>query len=340
MRQKILPPVDEPESLKLLYKLASDLQQGRIKLQGEELRNAVSLQMQTISSILPTSGPANELYLLFENIIKDFYEKTSSSSTAKDLGYALSAPLNKKGNKTTQPGKIPEQPRRKNEFITENPTSFESIVQNATYGGMKAYLEGKGGVQNLSQEEIEFLQPLLISNQAISDYNQYRKDPSYLSSTYGNYSKGNDCFTYAVIGEPNKALGESYNPSSNIARETLNGKEKQRLSLETGKKFYPLSKVSTIDLQVGDMVGVNLSPNNTGNNHWGIVALDENGNPTVISRNTSEIDRRSIEEFFSLASGVDIIRYGQSNYAEHIRFDPSSGQVQVVRGSEPGSFIE
>jgi hypothetical protein len=206
---------------------------------------------------------------------------------------------------------------------------------------MKTYLENRGGVQNLSQEEITFLQPFLISGQAMYDYNSYSSDPSYLVNSYGKYSIGkNDCFSYAVIDGPNKALGESYNPGSNIARESLNGKEKQRLSLETGKKFYPLSKVSSIYLQVGDMVGVNISPNNTGNNHWGIVAMDENGVPAIIGRNSSEIGRDSIENFFSLATGFDIIRYGRSNYGEHIVFEPSSGQVRVVKGNEPGSFID
>ncbi len=237
--------------------------------------------------------------------------------------------------------------------------SFEELKQNATYENIVEYVEQQeatGG--EFSEAELEFLKFYLVGRVAAEDYANYLKDPSYTEETYGNYKKGkNDCYTYANIkifkkyendywGANNRLTGTHTNTATGF------GEGKDRLM--EPYKFLSFSRFSTLYLQAGDVVGVNLSPNNTGNNHWGIVVLvqsKETGQmvPMIAARGSLERENPeygdlnelwTVQEFFQYARGVDVISYGNSDYNQHIEVDVSTMHGEVVEGRQPNRFTD
>ncbi|VVB99252.1 Uncharacterised protein [uncultured archaeon] len=270
----------------------------------------------------------------------------------------------KVGKKKDEPKKETKE-EKESGFLSPVKISFEWLTENPTYANMEKYfLQKAEGSESYSREELDFLKFFLVGKTALQDKLDYglgekeissmqsylgldpsaqgRGDSSYLASTYGNYVKGkNDCYTYANTkvfrhyenvyeGKGNTLTGSPGNTPTGFG----GGYERMRES--TGSSFCSFSKFSKLNLQVGDAVGVDVSPNNTGNNHWGVVAVLA-GKPVIIGRG-SRLEVWTLEEFFQNARGVDVIRYGTSEYGEHVEYDVSGMHGKIVEGKQPGNF--
>ena len=216
--------------------------------------------------------------------------------------------------------------------------SFSEVEANATYAAMERYVSQEG--VSLAGEELQFLRPYLTSVLAVEDRKNYEENSGYLSETYGSYIKAkNDCYTYANVKIHERFENAYEGSSQDLSGTRFNSTSSSGLSFQRlGPGFTQLSKISTLHLQVGDAVGVNISPNGTGSNHWGVVAV-VNGEPKIIGRG-GKIEIWSIEDFFQYASGVDVIRYGASVYGQHIEVDASTMLAKVVNRPAPQDFVE
>ncbi|MCX8175163.1 MAG: hypothetical protein N3E51_03080 [Candidatus Micrarchaeota archaeon] len=257
-----------------------------------------------------------------------------------------------------------KEAKDKNEESKEALT-FEWLKQNANYTNIQRYIDFKEkNGESYSQEELDFLKFYLVGNVAVEEklkygLNEKEKnsmyeylgiflgnggDSSYLTSVYGTYKKGsNDCYTFANIKVfekyENLYEGKNYSLDGTRVNSPRGFNEGySRLRSSTGSNFYSFSKFSNLTLQVGDVIGVDKSPNGTGNNHWGILAII-NGKPVVIGRG-SRLEIWTLEEFFRYATGVDIIRYGSAPYGEYIQYNVRTRTTEIKNGTLPeDSFI-
>jgi len=279
-------------------------------------------------------------------------------STNADRGFA---DLQKMKERIETNAQKKNEPGQENEFTKPTEMSFEWLTANATYSNIETYIaQKKAKGESYSPEELKLLKYYLVGELASEDYEKYLQNRSYTNRTYGGYAspKGkpkNDCYTYANI-----KIFERYENEYEGANHSLIG---TRTNTATGWSegndrlapgFTSLSNISTLNLQVGDAVGVDLSPNNSGSNHWGIVVLvlnKETGQlePRLAARGSSSIrnpdysdlnELWTIEKFFQYANRVDIIRYGNAKYSQHIEVDVSTMKAKVVDGKQPKSFTD
>lgn len=230
---------------------------------------------------------------------------------------------------------------KENYFVSpkkEEKLSFSDVMKNATYSAMSNYIEQQAG--SLTAEELLFLRPYLTSVLAVEDRAKYEESGSYLGETYGGYIRAkNDCYTYANV-KIHERFENAYEGSDQPLTGTrFNSTSSAGLAFtRLGPGFLPLSGMSVLHLQVGDAVGVNISPNATGSNHWGVVAV-VNGEPKIIGRGSS-LEIWAVEDFFQYATGVDVVRYGSSDYGQHIEVDASTLLARVVDSKLPQDFAE
>lgn len=202
-------------------------------------------------------------------------------------------------------------------FLNELRSLYDEINGSKDTSAINKFME-------LAEKFQSSFLPFMAAERAKQAYDGYVTGKrEWLIEKFGEYyskdtkTKNNDCYTFMLKLLNQSAEWEVFAAPIGIDTTRMTPAFKEKIcGLQRNRKYNINIRTTSLklNLQVGDIIGVDRSPNDTRNTHWGMV-VEMGGELRVIGRGC-EVQCHTLSYFFKNAKKIDLVRYGNPALSE------------------------